>query len=42
MRSMRFPAPTNRMTEMRQSYVRVLIVWVITLLALYAFQEYFS
>ena len=30
------------MTEMRQSYVRVLIVWVITLLALYAFQEYFS
>jgi hypothetical protein len=30
------------MTEMRQSYARVLIVWVITLLALYAFQEYFS
>jgi hypothetical protein len=30
------------MTEMRKSYARVLIVWVITLLALYAFQEYFS
>ena len=30
------------MTEMRHSYARVLIVWVITLLALYAFQEYFS
>ena len=30
------------MTEMRQSYERVLIVWVLTLLALYAFQEYFS
>jgi hypothetical protein len=30
------------MTEMRKSYARVLIVWAITLLALYAFQEYFS
>jgi hypothetical protein len=30
------------MTEMRQSYARVLIVWAITLFALYAFQEYFS
>jgi hypothetical protein len=30
------------MTEMRKSYARVLIVWVITLLALYAFQGYFS
>jgi hypothetical protein len=30
------------MTDMRQSYVRVLIVWAVTLLALYAFQEYFS
>ena len=42
MRSMRFPATTDRMTDMRRSYARVLIVWVITLLALYAFQEYFS
>ena len=28
--------------DMRRSYIRVLVVWVITLLALYAFQEYFS
>jgi hypothetical protein len=28
--------------EMRRSYVRVLVIWVVTLLALYAFQEYFS
>jgi len=27
---------------MRRSYARVLIVWAVTLLALYAFQEYFS
>jgi hypothetical protein len=27
---------------MRRSYVRVIVVWVITLIALYAFQEYFS
>jgi hypothetical protein len=30
------------MSNMRRSYVRVLVVWVVTLLALYAFQEYFS
>ncbi len=30
------------MSDMRRSYVRVLVVWVVTLLALYAFQEYFS
>jgi hypothetical protein len=30
------------MTDMRRSYVRVLVVWAVTLLALYAFQEYFS
>jgi len=30
------------MSNMRRSYVRVLIVWVVTLLGLYAFQEYFS
>jgi hypothetical protein len=29
-------------TAMRRSYARVLIVWVIVLLALFAFQEYFS
>jgi hypothetical protein len=28
--------------RMRRSYIRVLLVWVITLAALYAFQEYFS
>ena len=27
---------------MRRSYIRVIVVWVITLIALYAFQEYFS
>ncbi len=26
----------------RRGYVRVLILWVIVLVALYAFQEYFS
>jgi hypothetical protein len=33
---------TRDETAMRRSYARVLIVWVVTLLALYAFQEYFS
>jgi len=28
--------------HIKRSYVRVLVVWVITLAALYAFQEYFS
>ena len=27
------------MTDMRRSYARVLLVWAVTLLALYAFQE---
>ena len=27
---------------MRRNYIRVIVVWVITLAALYAFQEYFS
>jgi hypothetical protein len=27
---------------MRRSYARVILVWAITLIALYAFQEYFS
>jgi hypothetical protein len=26
----------------RRSYIRVIVIWVITLIALYAFQEYFS
>lgn len=30
------------MTVMQRTYVRVFIVWVITLAALYAFQAYFS
>jgi hypothetical protein len=29
-------------TNIRNSYVRVFIVWVVVLVALYAFQEYFS
>jgi hypothetical protein len=28
--------------EMRSTYIRVMIVWVITLTALYAFQRYFT
>ena len=28
--------------DMRSTYVRVMIVWVITLSALYAFQRYFT
>jgi hypothetical protein len=30
------------MTDIRRSYVRVAIVWVVVLLALFAFQQYFS
>jgi hypothetical protein len=30
------------MSDMRRSYVRVLVVWALTLLALYALQQYFS
>jgi hypothetical protein len=30
------------MSDVRKHYVRVLVVWVITLGALYAFQQYFS
>jgi hypothetical protein len=29
-------------SDIRRSYVRVIVVWVIVLLALYAFQEVFS
>ena len=28
--------------EIRRSYIRVIVVWAVTLAALYAFQEYFS
>ena len=28
--------------SMRRSYVRVVVIWIVVLLALYAFQEYFS
>ena len=28
--------------NMRSTYVRVMIVWVVTLAALYAFQRYFT
>jgi hypothetical protein len=30
------------MSDMRRSYVRVLVVWALTLLALYALQQSFS
>jgi hypothetical protein len=30
------------MTNIRRSYVRVLVLWVVVLVSLYAFQEYFS
>ena len=30
------------MTDMSRAYVRVLVVWVVTLAALYAFQQAFS
>jgi len=33
------PPADNRM---RSSYIRVLVIWVLTLAALYAFQEYFT
>jgi hypothetical protein len=29
-------------TDIRRSYVRVLILWVVVLAALFAFQQYFS
>lgn len=28
--------------DIRKSYIRVIVVWVIVLASLYAFQEYFS
>jgi hypothetical protein len=30
------------MSNMRRSYVRVLVIWIVVLAALYAFQQYFS
>jgi len=30
------------MSDVRRSYVRVVVLWVVVLVALYAFQEYFS
>ena len=30
------------MSDVRKHYVRVIVVWVVTLSALYAFQQYFS
>ncbi len=32
----------RRMNDIRRSYWRVTLVWVLTLAALYALQEYFS
>jgi hypothetical protein len=29
-------------TRMQRQYVRVLVIWVVVLVALYAFQEYFA
>jgi hypothetical protein len=29
-------------SRMERSYLRVLVVWVLVLIALYAFQQYFS
>jgi hypothetical protein len=36
------PSPPPASSDMRRSYVRVLVVWALTLSALYAFQQYFS
>jgi hypothetical protein len=30
------------MTAMQRTYVRVVVVWLVVLIALYAFQQYFS
>jgi len=34
--------PTSPASDVGRSYVRVVILWVVVLVALYAFQEYFS
>jgi hypothetical protein len=38
----RSSAPATADDEMRRSYVRVLVTWLVTLAALYALQEYFG
>ena len=35
------PRETEREEDMTRSYIRVVIVWLLTLLGLLAFQEYF-
>jgi hypothetical protein len=30
------------MSDVRRSYLRVIVIWVVVLVALYALQEYFS
>jgi hypothetical protein len=35
------PAPPLPVDDMRPHYVRVIVIWMMTLLALLAFQEYF-
>jgi hypothetical protein len=30
------------MTNVRKHYLRVIVVWIVTLTVLYAFQQYFS
>ncbi len=40
---MNSPQSTNIPTgDVRKHYVRLLVVWVVTLLGLYAFQQYLS
>jgi hypothetical protein len=36
------PGPDAQDADMRRSYVRVIVSWLVVLVALYAFQEYFS
>jgi hypothetical protein len=36
------PAPKLPTIDVRKHYIRLLVVWVLTLLGLYAFQQYFS
>ena len=36
------PEPPGASSDMRRSYIRVLIVWILTLAALYAFPQLFA
>jgi hypothetical protein len=36
------PERSPEQDEMRRSYLRVLVVWILTLAGLFALQEYFS